>query len=151
MFGNHGEIPGLVENSDLNWDVAPLPRGRQAVNFAGGAGYTISKLASDKEAAWRFVRFLVGPKGQAVFAESGAITPARRSVREDNIFLRQQPYTSTVFVEQTELGRANLMFPGADAVSSALDRALAPVWTGERSAADAIAAVTPEIEALLPR
>ena len=54
MFGNHGEIPGLVENPELNWDVAPLPRGRQAVNFAGqtagfmGVSYLLHKSGHHK-------------------------------------------------------------------------------------------------------
>ncbi len=146
MFGNHSKVPTFSENAALRWDVAPLPRGARAANVAGGAGYVIARRAPDPDLAWEFIKFLTGPKGQAIFAESGQITPARRSVREDNIFLRRSSYNARVFIDEVETGQPNLIFPRADAISATLDRALDPVWRGEESAATALNRVVPELE-----
>jgi multiple sugar transport system substrate-binding protein len=149
VFGGHGKIPVLAEEPSLKWDVVGLPRREQAVNLAGGAGYTISALSEQKEAAWALVRFLESEKGQAMFAESGLIVPARRSIREDSIFLRQQPYNAKVFTEEAELGRPNLNMPVAGEVTRLTEIGLAPVWTGQRSPAEAIADLVPQLQGLL--
>jgi multiple sugar transport system substrate-binding protein len=148
-FGNHGQVPFFAEAPDLRWDVVGLPRGKQRANFAGGSGYSMSRLTAAPEAAWELVKFLTGPKGEAMFAESGLTTPGRRSIREDHVFLRRQPYSPQVFIEETALGRPDLHAYHQEEVNAALDQALLPVWRGERTAAEAIAAVRPEIERLL--
>jgi multiple sugar transport system substrate-binding protein len=148
-FGGHGKVPVFAEDTDLRWDVVGLPRGRQAANVAGGAGYSLSRIAVDPDAAWEFLSFLSGPKGQGLFAESGLITPARRSVREDHIFLRRQPYNPSAFLDGTVYGRADLHAPRGDDLNAALDRAFLPVWRGEQGVAEALARVRPEAERLL--
>ena len=110
---------------------------------------SLSRMAADPDAAWELLSFLSGPKGQGLFAESGLITPARRSVREDHIFLHRQPYNPRAFLDGTAYGRANLHAPRGDALNAALDRALLPVWRGEQGVAEALAGVRPEAERLL--
>jgi multiple sugar transport system substrate-binding protein len=150
-FGNHNKVPVLANEPNLSWDVVGLPVGRERANLAGGAGYTISATSHHKEAAWALVRFLEGERGQALFAESGAITPARRSVREDNIFLRQQPFNARVFAEESEFGRPNLSIPQTSEPDRLTEDALAPVWQGERSAGQAVAEVLPQLRLLVER
>jgi multiple sugar transport system substrate-binding protein len=150
-FGNHNKVPALANEPNLEWDVVGLPMRRERANLAGGAGYTISTTSQHKDAAWALVRFLEGERGQALFAESGAITPARRSVREDNIFLRQQPYNARVFAEESEFGRPNLNIPQTSEPDRLVEAALAPVWRGERSAAQAVEQLLPDLRRLVER
>jgi len=150
VFGNHGLVPGFTETPRLAWNVAPLPREAVRVNVAGGAGYTISRRSQNKDAAWELVKFLTGTKAQAILAESGVIVPARRSVREDNIFLRQQPYRADVFLKETELGRpVPNNFPGVTEMERVIGAGLQPLWQGERRAADVIAALMPRVRAAI--
>jgi multiple sugar transport system substrate-binding protein len=149
VLGGHGKVPRFAEAPALDWDVVGLPRGQVAANVLGGAGYGLSRLALHPEAAWQLLKFLTGPKGQALFAESGLITPARRSVREDHVFLRRQPYNSQVFLDEMAHGRPSLQGRRSDELAAALDAALDPFWRGERSAADAVAAARPAVERLL--
>ena len=146
IFGNHGLVPWFANTPELSWDVAPLPQNRERINVAGGAGFTISRRSQAKEASWQLVRFLTGPKAQALLAESGVITPARRSVREDNIFLRQQPYRAEVFLAETEIGRPVPNFPGVTEMERVMDEGLAPVWRGERRVADVLPELVPKVE-----
>jgi multiple sugar transport system substrate-binding protein len=149
LFGNHALVPPLAETAGLSWDVAPLPRAATGANVAGGAGYVISHRSTNKDAAWQLVRFLTSRKGEALFAESGVITPARRSVREDNIFLRRQPYHADVFLAETELGRTVPNFPGVTEIDRAINAGLAPLWRGERTAVDVLRDLAPRVQQLI--
>jgi multiple sugar transport system substrate-binding protein len=148
-LGNHALVPAFVEQPGLDWDVVGLPVARERANMAGGAGYTIWAGSQHKEAAWKLLQFLTGPKGQSLFAESGVIVAARRSIREDNIFLRQQPYNARVWGEETTFGRPTLNAPIREAVVQTVEPALARVWRGERSAAEAVNGVLPELRRLV--
>jgi ABC-type glycerol-3-phosphate transport system substrate-binding protein len=149
LFGNHALVPWFTNTAELSWDVVPLPRGRTRANVAGGAGYTISRRSEHKDAAWQLVRFLSGQKAQAILTESGLITPARRSVREDNIFIRQQPYEAAVFLGETEHGRPVPNFPGVTEMERVIDEGLLPVWRGERPAADVLTELIPKVERVI--
>jgi multiple sugar transport system substrate-binding protein len=149
VFGNHTLVPWFANEPDLSWDVAPLPRGAERVNVAGGAGFVIGRRSQHKEEAWLLLRYLTGSKAQAILSESGVIMPARRSVREDNIFLRQQPYRADVFLTETEIGRPVPNFPGVNAMEQQIDQSLAPLWRGEGRAADVLRELQPLVEKLI--
>ena len=138
MFGNHALVPWFAETAELSWQVAPLPGNVARANVAGGAGFVMSRRAEHKDAAWQLIRFLTGTKAQAMLAESGVITPARRSVREDSIFLRRQPYRAEVFRAESAAGRPIPNFPGAADFNRLMNAGLAPVWRGERSPAETL-------------
>ncbi len=149
LFGNHALVPWFTNTADLSWDVVPLPQGATRANVAGGAGYTISRRSQHQDAAWQLVRFLSGQKAQAILSESGLITPARRSVREDNIFIRQQPYEADVFLAETEMGRPVPNFPGVTEMQRVIDEGLDPVWRGERPAAEVLRELAPRVEQVI--
>jgi multiple sugar transport system substrate-binding protein len=149
MFGNHTLVPWFANEAELSWDVAPLPRNKARINVAGGAGFVMSSRSQHKQAAWELIRFLTGPKAQALLAESGVITPARRSVREDNIFLRQEPYRADVFLAETEIGRPVPNFPGVTEMERVIDEGLAALWRGECDAAQALADIQPKVERIV--
>ena len=149
MFGNHTLVPWFANTPDLSWDIAPLPQGSERANVAGGAGFTISRRSEHKEAAWQLVKYLTSVKAQAILAESGLIMPARRSVREDNIFLRQQPYQAEVFLDETEIGRPVPNFAGVTDMERLIDEALKPLWRGERGAAEILRDLEPLVEQVI--
>jgi multiple sugar transport system substrate-binding protein len=149
MFGNHTLVPWFANEPELSWDVAPLPRNKVRINVAGGAGFVMSSRSQHQQAAWELIRFLTGPKAQALLAESGVITPARRSVREDNIFLRQEPYRAEVFLAETEIGRPVPNFPGVTEMEHVIDEGLAALWRGECDAAQALADIQPKVERIV--
>jgi multiple sugar transport system substrate-binding protein len=148
VFGNHTLVPWFANEPDLAWDVAPLPQGVERVNVAGGAGFVISRRSQHQEAAWALVRYLTGPKAQAMLSDSGVIVPARRSVREDNIFIRQRPYRADIFLSETEIGRPVPSFAGGTAREQRIDQSLIPLWRGEQSAAEVLHQLQPRVEEL---
>lgn len=149
-FGNHALVPGFANTPGLRWDIVCLPQGKHRVNIADGGGYVITAGSRNKEAAWTFLKWLESPKGQAIFTESGIAVPARRSVGQANVFLKQQPpHNAAVFLEETERGRPNPIFRRGQEAESLFDEAFRPVWKGERSASEAVAEVVPEVNRLL--
>jgi multiple sugar transport system substrate-binding protein len=80
-------VPALRETPGLNWDVAPLPVGKSPANVLHSDGLSMLRGARDKEAAWAFIEFAVGPVGQTILAETGRTVPSLRAVAESEAFL----------------------------------------------------------------
>jgi multiple sugar transport system substrate-binding protein len=149
-FGNHALIPAFAQAEGLEWDVVGLPQKERRANLAAGAGYVIAANTDEPDAAWTFLKFLSGPKGQAIFAESGVAVPARRSVAQSDVFMEQRPaHNARVFLEETEIGEANPNFPGADESMSLLNETLVPVWRGQQDAVGVLKGIVPQIEAII--
>ncbi len=150
-FGNHTNIATYAKTPGLRWDVVPLPAGKKRVNVLGGAGYSINKNSKHKEEAWQFIQWLTGPSGEALFADTGLMVPARKSVREDNIFLRQQPYNTQVFLQETEVGKQYPEFLLSSEVDSLMNTQLQPVWQGKTTAAEVFAKLPEQVEPIFTK
>jgi multiple sugar transport system substrate-binding protein len=150
-FGNHALIPAFAGIESFEWDVVELPHQKRKANLAAGAGYVISAKTQHPEAAWAFLKFLAGPKGQAIFTESGVAVPARRSVAESEIFMNQKPaHNAQAFLNGVEIGEPDPAFPGANDIINLIDQeVLPPVWRGEQDAARAFQMALPDIERIL--
>jgi multiple sugar transport system substrate-binding protein len=149
-FGNHALIPAFAEATDLEWDVIGLPQKVRRANVAAGAGYVISAKTAQPEAAWTFLKFLSGFKGQAIFAEAGIAVPARRTVAQSEVFMKQQPsHNAQVFLDEAEIGEPTPAFPGSNDIIELMNQALQPVWQGKQDAASAINQVLPQIEEII--
>lgn len=150
-FGNHALVPAFSEIEDFEWDVAGLPQQQRRANLAAGAGYVIAANTAHPEEAWEFLKFLSGPKGQAIFAEAGLAVPARRSVAQSEIFMPQRPiYNAQIFLDEVEIGEPDPAFAGANEIIEMInEEVLPPVWRGEQDAASALQAALPEVERIL--
>ena len=86
---------------DLDWDVAPLPRGKQPVTVLHSDGYCMAKASTNKEATLRFIEFAVGPVGSAVLARTGRSVPSLKSAALSPDFLapNAKPKSAKVFLD----------------------------------------------------
>lgn len=91
----------------LEWDVAPLPRDRQAATVLHADAYCMAASSKYKDAAYRFVEFALEPEGAGIIARSGRTVPARRSVAEGPDFLdpTQPPRSAAVFLQSLDTMR----------------------------------------------
>ena len=150
-FGNHSDIAVFGKTQGLHWDVVPLPMGKKRVNVLGGAGFVMNKTSTHKLQAWTFLKWLTGPVGEALLADTGVLVPARKSVREDNIFLRQQAYNTQVFLQETELGHKYPEFALSDSIDTLIDTELKPVWAGKATAAEVFAKLPEKVEPIFAK
>jgi multiple sugar transport system substrate-binding protein len=151
-FGNHALVPAFAEVKDLEWDVVGLPQKVRRANVAAGAGYVISAKTTQPEAAWTFLKFLSGFKGQAIFAESGVAVPARISVAKSEVFMEQKPdHNAQVFLDEANIGEPTPAFPGSNDIIELVNNALTPVWQGQQDAASAINQILPQVEDIVAK
>jgi multiple sugar transport system substrate-binding protein len=85
----------------FDWDVAPLPRHRQPAGILHSDAYCLTKASRNKDAAWRFTEFALGPEGQRITARSGRTVPSLVEVSRSPGFLdpSAKPANSRVFLD----------------------------------------------------
>jgi multiple sugar transport system substrate-binding protein len=94
-------VPTYRTITAFDWDVAPLPRGRQAAGILHADAYCMARAAQDKQAVWSFIEFANSVEGQTIIAASGRTVPSLRSVAESPAFLdpAARPESSRVFLD----------------------------------------------------
>jgi multiple sugar transport system substrate-binding protein len=94
----------FMRQTDLDWDVARMPRG-PAGRFSRGTwdGLAIYRGSRHKPEAWRFMQYVLGERGQYHVASSGRALPPRRSQAYAEGFLRRDtPQHEELFIEGME-------------------------------------------------
>ncbi len=96
-----------IPEDELRWDVLHFPK-----NPATGERYTrqswdamaIGEGTENVEAAWRYIKFVLAPEGQARIARLGRAMPARPSVANSPAFLNPDlpPAHEEVFLKAVE-------------------------------------------------
>lgn len=94
-------------NPALNYDIAPLPRGKTTGTMVRGSLNTLSSQAQDKDAAWAFMRWISGPKGIEMWAKGTGGFPARIDVSKQEWFKERRLFQAFV----TQMGLPNAQSP----------------------------------------
>jgi multiple sugar transport system substrate-binding protein len=97
-------------NPNLKYDITTLPKGETTGTMVRGSLNTVTTQAQDKEAAWKFVRWMSGPEGNAIWARCTGSFPARHDVSNQDWF-KEKPLFQA-FVKQMELPNARSPFLG---------------------------------------
>jgi multiple sugar transport system substrate-binding protein len=156
-------VPTLREAKGLNWDVAPLPLGAVPANVLHSDGLCLLAGARDKDAAWSFIEFAVGPAGQAALAETGRTVPSLRSIAESDAFLRGTsfpwqfgdeqlglaPARARVFLDNVPISRRIPAMATLPAVEGMFDRAFKQAFYVDADVQTAVATIARDIEGVL--
>jgi multiple sugar transport system substrate-binding protein len=156
-------VPVLREAKGLNWDVAPLPVGAVPANVLHSDGLCLLAGARDKEAAWAFIEFAVGPDGQAALAETGRTVPSMRAIAESDAFLRgtsfpwrfgEQPLglappRAQVFLDNIAFSRRIPEMATLPAVEGLFDRAVKQAFYVDADVPSAVASIARDIRGVL--
>ncbi|MET0850341.1 MAG: sugar ABC transporter substrate-binding protein [Candidatus Rokuibacteriota bacterium] len=101
-------------NANLQFDIATLPKGVTTGTVVRGSLNSVTTQAQNKEAAWKFTRWLSGPEGNELWARGTGDFPARKDVAEKPFFKENK--LAQAFVQQMLLPNAkspNLGMPQA--------------------------------------
>ncbi len=137
-------VPTYRTIQSFDWDVAPLPRGKQAAGILHSDGYCMANRTENKAAAWKFIEFANSFEGQSVIVKSGRTVPSRIAVAESEAFLdsTKRPANSRVYVDTVPiLGRVPLMttwISVEETASKEIERAFYGDATVQEAAATAI-------------
>jgi multiple sugar transport system substrate-binding protein len=148
--GGGSRMGGIV---DFPFLVAPEPKGRAArvVPHMNGSGNVVFKGARQPEAAWEWVKFFAGKEADVIMMDTGR-TPPRRKSGEAH-YAREVKYPPNTKV-LTEMARSARMTPAVvpwTEFQNAVNKELAPVWTGQRQPKEALDEIVRQIDPLLKR
>ena len=100
-FNSRRLVPTFREITAFDWDVAPLPTGREKFTILHSDAYCLTAASQNKEAAWDFIEFANSATGQTIVAQSGRTVPSLIQVAESEAFLdpTAKPEHSRVFID----------------------------------------------------
>jgi multiple sugar transport system substrate-binding protein len=126
-------------NPNLKYAITTLPSGQTTGTMVRGSLNTVTTQAQDKEAAWRFIKWLSGTEGNALWAKCTGLFPARRDVANQDWF-KEKPLFQA-FVKQMELPNARspfLRMPNAVQMNKIMTTEVQNVVQGKKSAKQAL-------------
>ncbi len=139
-------VPRFRQVPDLEFDVAPIPRGTQPANLIVSTSWAIASTTPYPRAAWEVVRFFSGPPGHRLNATSGLSIPATRSVARSEAFLdpEQRPRHDEVFLDVLAHAEYDVWPPDERYESTARTEFDACLKYNHKSAPAALAAIEEE-------
>jgi ABC-type glycerol-3-phosphate transport system substrate-binding protein len=126
-------------NPNLQYDVATLPKGMTTGTMVRGSLNTVTTQAQNKEAAWKFVRWMSGPTGIELWAKGTGAFPARKDVADQAWFKEKKLFQA--FVQQMQLPNARSPFlgmPNAVQMNKVITIEIQNVVQGKKSAKQAL-------------
>lgn len=131
--------PTYREIEAFTWDVAPLPRGKDAAGILHSDAYCLSATVTHKDAAWRFVEFANSFEGQTVIAGSGRTVPSLVAVAESAAFLdaTESPARARVFLDTAHLLRRVPVISTWEEIERTADQEIERAFYGDISAQEA--------------
>jgi len=114
-------------NPNLDYGIAPLPKGRVNATTLGGYVLCINKNTKDFEASWKFLSWLTA-KGQNNVLLDYFRIGARKDI-DETALLKQVPYFE-VFIAQGKYGKARPVIQRWEDMQKALGDAFTAVFIG---------------------
>jgi multiple sugar transport system substrate-binding protein len=104
LLSSRRSVPTFREAAKFDWDIVSLPVFLKPAGILHSDAYCMTKASDEKDAAWRFVEFALGPEGAPVVARTGRTVPSLKSVAESDAFLdpAKKPANSRVFLDGIE-------------------------------------------------
>jgi multiple sugar transport system substrate-binding protein len=112
LLSSRRDVPAFREVQGLDWDVAPLPVGRQPSTILHSDGFCLARDGDHLDEAARFAAFAGSATGQGVLSLGGRIVPSLKSVAT-TAFLdpAQAPDNDQVFLDNIEVMRRTPVLP----------------------------------------
>jgi multiple sugar transport system substrate-binding protein len=126
-------------NANLKYEITTLPRGVTTGTVVRAALDTVTTQAQNKEAAWKFVRWISGPAGNEMWARGSGDFPARKDVADKPYFKENKLLQP--FIQQMLLPNAkspNLGMPNAVQLNKVLTVEIQNVVQGKKTAKQAL-------------
>jgi multiple sugar transport system substrate-binding protein len=122
------DIQTLKQSANLQWDVAPLPQGKQQATMLGTENYGLWAGTKHPQEAWKLFKFLMSPEVQAQVAEKLEKMPSRTSVLQGAYSQGQPGFNRKVFVDAVAYGRQPENIPEWSQVKDLIQNQLDLIW-----------------------
>ncbi|MEO8285118.1 MAG: sugar ABC transporter substrate-binding protein [Chloroflexota bacterium] len=134
------ETPIFRNIKGFTWDVAPLPTDQTKVTILHSDAYCVAASSKNKEAAWDFIEYAQGTKGQEVASRLGRIVPSLKSVSTSPAFLdpTQPPANSQMYLDAVPNIRLVPISAAWPAVETVVNKELERAFFGTATVDEAI-------------
>ncbi|MFE9043545.1 extracellular solute-binding protein [Streptomyces sp. NPDC007818] len=126
----HKDSPEL----DASWQTMPLPANRDSAGLAGGSDLAVFKSSDNKDAAWKFVRFLTEAENLATYGAGTGQLPAAIGAWSDERMKSNSKLAA--FREQLEVTKAPPALTTWQQIASAIDSELEKLALGKAGVAE---------------
>ncbi|HEX6291688.1 MAG TPA: sugar ABC transporter substrate-binding protein [Herpetosiphonaceae bacterium] len=142
FFDSRRAVPTLREIEAFDWDVAPLPQGKQRAGILHADAYCMAAKTQNKDAAWTFIEFANSAEGQTIIAKTGRTVPSLRAVAQSEAFLEPsaKPQRSRVFLDIIPAIRAVPTMDTWEDIETAVNNELERAFYGQATVEEAITA-----------
>jgi multiple sugar transport system substrate-binding protein len=133
------------------WDVTPLPHqpGEKPGNTAISNCFTILSGGKHKDDAWKIVSFWTSTDVQKLHTLVPDETPSRKTALPAVKDVPPPPKNMSVFIDSQGISTPIMHTPVYDQMQQTILAGLDLVWTGKKSAQQAVDELTPKVDALL--
>lgn len=148
-------VPAYAKVPKLNWDVAPLWRGKEAATPAFFSGLAVSAASKHPKEAIEVVQFLTSKEGQLPIATNGQDVPASLAVASSDAFVKpgwlKKKIDLTAFASSASYTYVPPLVPEFNAILKAYSDNMMPVWSGEKPVKDGLDKVQSAVEKILDK
>jgi multiple sugar transport system substrate-binding protein len=133
---------GLLDElgGEGSYDLWPMPSGAgDFTSFIGGSNMSVFKTSKNRDAAWKFVAFLMRPDVQVKWYQTVADLPAVQEAWNDSELADDEQLT--VFGDQLDTAKAPPSIPTWEQIAAGVDTELEKIAKGATSAGDAAKAM----------
>lgn len=132
---------------NLNIAHALFPAGPGgSISVVGGENVVIFKDSKNKQAAWKFVQFMLSPQAQLMMAPTGQI-PVIKAALEDP-YIKGHPYFG-LYLEQLKTARARTVTPVYPKMEEIMQGATQDIFAGKKGVQAALDEAAAKIDELL--
>lgn len=131
---------------DFKWDVAPVPGNAQQKQEGSLICFTITKGSKNPDGAWELLKFMGGPDGSKIFADTKYFVPSFIKNAEAMKADDKPPANVALYAQGMKFNTAINFTENTERARSIYRPELDLVWTCQANAKDAFAKVKKDVE-----
>jgi len=131
---------------DFKWDVAPIPGNVQQLQEGSLICFTITKAAKNPDAAWELLKFMGGPQGSKIFADTKYFVPSYTKSAESLKADDQPPANVALYSAAMKFNTAIHFTENTERARTIYRPELDLVWTCQQTAQEAFNKVKKDVE-----
>ena len=143
------DIQVMRQAKGLQWDVAPLPKQKQAATLLGTENYGIWSGSTKQAAAWELYKFLLSAESQTLMGDKLEKMPSRTSVLKGAYGTAKVDYNRKVFVDALGYARQAENIPEWSQVKDLIQSQLDLIWVGKKPVAEGLKTAATNVNAKL--
>ncbi len=146
----HWVVP-YYSGVDFDWDVAPLPMGKERVSMVNSVGFVAANASKHPDEAWAFLKYLVGEPGQSRVTSLGLGVPALKSIANSDAYLNQptKAINHELFLQTMDYARVKPCFRGYEEWATLFGDGMYSIWLGEAGLEETMNDLVPQADAIL--